>query len=67
MTEQEAKTKWCPMVKRVKSEVIDSRNLPYCIASACMMWRWSQKGAWVNGTWTNDYPVEGYCGLAGKP
>jgi hypothetical protein len=30
MTEKEAKEKWCPMVKRVKSEVIDSRNLPYC-------------------------------------
>ena len=43
MTEQEAKTKWCPMVKIIKVEAIDSRRLPYCIASGCMMW------LWVNG------------------
>lgn len=40
-TEQEAGTKWCPMVRDH-----DGRNLhasgdrSYCIGSKCMMWRW---------------------------
>jgi hypothetical protein len=50
MTEQEAKTKWCPMV-RYSADAEPSANLWYfgkqgrdervnCIASDCMMWRW---------------------------
>ena len=66
MTEQEAKTKWCPMVKRVKSEVIDSRNLPYCLASACMLWRWSIPIEKVSLQNEEEWS-EGYCGLGGKP
>lgn len=69
MTEDEAKKKWCPKVRRTgnngsainrayKGEG-DDRNF-FCIASDCMMWRWSfsghRKGA-----------PEGLCGLAGRP
>ena len=83
MTEQEAKTKWCPMVRVtmtpqdstwqnqamtnrmafVKHGLTESR----CIASDCMMWRWGQKGAFVNGKYDDNYPVKGYCGLGGRP
>lgn len=69
MTEDEAKTKWCPMA-RAWAEGNDGhaasinrqyqRGKPdidcYCIASDCMMWR-SLDGVTVHG----------YCGLAGKP
>ena len=53
LTEEEAKTKWCPMIRQaiigdsvgvVFNSVHDSKdstNTPSgnCIASACMMWR----------------------------
>lgn len=72
MTEEEAKTKWCPFanvvvandipgypaVNRTTMGSADSSCL--CIASACAAWRW-------------DYPPDnrngphGHCGLAGKP
>lgn len=59
MTEEEAKTKWCPMSlylhntdsmgNRWKQEPLDGE--PYalnpiacrCISSACMFWRWKNK------------------------
>jgi hypothetical protein len=48
MTEQEAKTKWCPMVRHVGPKApLDStppdavhNNGAYCKGSQCMMWRW---------------------------
>lgn len=57
MTEDEAKTKWCPFVRAV----LPGTTLPAgnrgvgpdgtegvkgarCIASACMAWRWTTKG-----------------------
>lgn len=80
MTEEEAKAKWCPYLQVAiamrgpshnmaseKVEIIDNRSerqRPFCIGSACMVWRWVEKPipkdpaqAWR----------EGYCGLAGKP
>lgn len=64
-TEEEAKEKWCPMVRLhcVDSHCADNRlannyELPdgtLCIASECMMWRWHSAN--------KEY---GYCGLAGK-
>ena len=70
MTEDEAKTKWCPMVRCLVynaqgsgaanqayvDEVVDI-NLAMCKGSLCMMWR---------QTYT-DTAQFGYCGLAGKP
>lgn len=66
MTEQEAKTKWCPMVRSSSF----SNNAPYaesavnrndagktdeqrfsCIASDCMLWEW------------DGYEKKGHCGL----
>jgi hypothetical protein len=64
MTEEEAKKKWCPMVRIAHENVVANRTDGYgdnnfhklqcCIASDCMMWR------------LNIQPY-GYCGLGGKP
>ena len=65
-TEQEAGRKWCPMVRLevVGSDTINrssqedaagvGTSLCNCIASKCMMWRWTDAS-------------RGYCGLAGQP
>ncbi len=69
MTEEEAKDKWCPMVRvdnkgvsvndgvfvRNDGEVLGRVNT--CIASKCAVWR------------NADHPLglHGYCGLAGIP
>jgi hypothetical protein len=62
MTEEEAKTKWCPFM-RTPHALGPTANR--CIASECMAWR----------KWTPYYSTiepyvdegKGYCGLAGKP
>ena len=80
MTEDDAKTKWCPMAKHPLGRATD---LTRCIASDCMMWRpdWNQEGLalnplsedhpdfieGVNDCEVAEYPTEGYCGLGGKP
>jgi hypothetical protein len=52
MTEEEAKTKWCPFAR---TRMVDSEDSPsgnrtdmgdpdlgaFCIGSACMAWRWA--------------------------
>lgn len=71
MTEDEAKTKWCPMARSIPahSDAAGNRWLTNddgslsefggnngCLGSACMTWRW------------DDYErTDGYCGLAGRP
>jgi len=67
MTEQEAKTKWCPMAYTNRGEEMRPPESVRCITSECMMWRWNVRGAWVNGVYDDNYPVEGYCGLGGEP
>ena len=54
LTEAEAKTNWCPMVRQ-SATFTDGYGLSYnrsameatypcrCIASECMMWRWAMK------------------------
>ena len=73
MTENEAKTKWCPQTQVAASATSGDRSItehkyisnrtPYehsrCVASECMAWRWKLPH--------RDPPPEGYCGLAGTP
>lgn len=48
MTEEEAKKRWCPMVRTVdnngavtnKTASGNIYKIDQCIASECMMWRW---------------------------
>lgn len=63
MTEDEARTKWCPLAEQAASS---SR----CIASECAAWRWQQSPEQTQ--LEKDLGLEesrsyGYCGLAGKP
>jgi hypothetical protein len=47
MTEEEAKTKWCPVVRHTKDNEgafyttngQSSKSFQWCIASDCMRWR----------------------------
>lgn len=59
VTEEEAKTKWCP---EVRSENPGEENM-YCIGSACMAWRWNPTPALTQ----DRSATHGYCGKAGKP
>lgn len=68
MTEEEAKTKWCPFARQDTRGGVTSyggegsSTYPVkcmCIASACMAWRWEFKKADGTGT-------IGFCGLAGR-
>ena len=73
MTEDEAKTKWCPMVRlaplganesyrystnRMNDRIRGIVREARCIASDCMAWRWIDRGG--------SRQDGGYCGLAVK-
>jgi hypothetical protein len=79
MTEEQAKLKWCPMVRPGSPQRADDFG---CVGSNCMMWRWAEK---PNPEWKPDtnqmwpprdprfeppmmicHETEGYCGLAGR-
>ena len=69
MTEEEAKTKWCPMARVMGSETSGNRLLDntltpgsLCIASACMMWT-----SWNDDDFTPSDPSLGTCGLKYAP
>ena len=62
MTEEDAKKRWCPMVRVNYANLTDvgharAEMSSRCIGSGCMMWR------------TSDHydDASGYCGLAGTP
>lgn len=79
MTEDEAKTKWCPFTRVGFADHGGTNNRHdgglNCIASACMAWRWNgymgAEGKWVrkapDGEKWNGANGDGYCGLAGHP
>ena len=71
MTEEEAKTKWCPMVRFGDTGSVSNRRMnggsggageySRCIASDCMMWKWK----WYGMTDKDGHkPTDGHCGLA---
>lgn len=71
MTEDQAKTKWCPMVRtglvagmavnhHVGGDVKDETR---CIASECMMWR----NFTLDEVRRDNNSKGGFCGLAGVP
>jgi len=72
MTEDEAKTKWCPFIRETehpdgvlqtnRSDL--SRGSWNCIGSACMAWRW--KMTWDETGIGVEENFHGYCGLAGE-
>lgn len=81
MTEEDAKTKWCPFTRLIADNggltANRSDSLPditRCMGSGCMAWRWDAE--WDFNTAAPmgpDYERRamalrsGYCGLAGKP
>lgn len=77
MTEDDAKTKWCPFARdsntagnRIRYGA-DADDAPAaaefpCIASACMAWRWRTTPAQA-AAGSRLSVEDGYCGLAGVP
>lgn len=67
LTEEEAKTKWCPMSRMEGNNRHwgSQKYISSCIASECMMWRWSdERGKTPDG---DRVYITGFCGLGGKP
>ena len=70
MTEAEAKTKVCPLMRPASR--VSQTPLPYCVGSACMAWR--ETGPYRNYAGDDrailaakEQGVSGFCGLAGQP
>ena len=77
MTEQEAKTKWCPLnaifttMTAQRMSITESVRESFmksilCSASECMMWRWVEPSRTATDP-AQEYHQKGYCGLGGKP
>ena len=67
MTEEEARAKWCPIVRQTPSQLETMTGTAWtnCIGSACMMWRWDGKyRATKAGPMRVGDGKHGYCGLA---
>lgn len=77
MTEDEAKTKWCPFGRYSSGASghsgaggswnrSNNNDAPttFCIGSACMAWRTNTDVLYKKDP--DKYPLLGYCGLAGK-
>lgn len=76
LTEEEAKTKWCPFVRLTRAgtgSIVNNRgkwsdNINRCIASQCMAWRiGKEKAKPQRAGYPTEYENTGFCGLAGKP
>lgn len=80
LTEAEAKSRWCPMVRqadpqdnfRFAANRGKASGAALCIASGCAMWRWKTELIQPAGT-TSKFDLryaatdKGFCGLAGAP
>jgi hypothetical protein len=82
-TEEEARKKWCPMVRGIDhSEQCYATPWLPCAASNCMMWRWGESDEeytkrvtktqgehpdWSAQESADNTPEKGYCGLGAKP
>lgn len=62
MTEEEARTKWCPYRARVAQTSIHM-GYEECMASDCIMWRWDVY-EWDQEK--KDKGIKGHCGLGGE-
>ena len=79
MTEEEAKTKWCPHTRQCGAVAYNRNSVGkpsgMCVGSACMSWRWDRyavKTRDLGGMSIDTGEIEtsttrGYCGLAGHP
>lgn len=86
VTEEQAVGKWCPHARQLDFHKnagnintlisgynrVDGGNIPSCIASSCMSWRWSTPKQLrdidlVTSEVEETGPRRGYCGLSGKP
>jgi hypothetical protein len=63
--EEEAKKKWCPMIKLPDNEIKTATAHDItCLGSNCMMWRWLSPSLTEH---TDTTRCTGYCGLGGNP
>lgn len=69
MTEQKARSLWCPMARVGRNVQVRGIDLfsdaTRCIASKCMIWRWADiTSKIIDGKEVDT--SSGYCGLGGR-
>jgi len=87
VTEQEAQKRWCPMGRQptmvptgananmwthVAANRQPNGDVPSCLGSLCMAWRWHDEKTYreidvTTNEVLDEQPRRGFCGLFGKP